>query len=46
MIVVNFKDIIVIAVLVFLILAGVACHLSNVIREEKVKREIKNKHKK
>ena len=46
MIVVDIKDIIVIAVLVFLILAGFACHLSNVIREEKVKREIKNKHKK
>lgn len=46
MIVVNFKDIVVIAVLVFLILAGIVCHLSNVIREEKVKKEIKNKHKK
>ena len=46
MIVIDFKDIIVIAVLVFLILAGVACHLANVIREAKVKKEIKNKHKK
>ena len=46
MIVIDIKDIIVIAVLVFLILAGIACHLSNVIREVKVKKEIKNKHKK
>ena len=46
MIVIDIKDIIVIAVLVFLILAGFACHLSNVIREAKVKKEIKNKHKK
>ena len=46
MIVIDIKDIIVIAVLVFLILAGIVCHLSNVIREKKVKKEIKNKHKK
>lgn len=46
MIVVDIKDIFVIAVLVFLILAGIVCHLSNVIREAKVKKEIKNKHKK
>lgn len=42
MIVIDIKDIIVIAV----ILAGIVCHLSNVIREAKIKNEIKNKVKK
>lgn len=46
MIVADIKDIFVIAVLVFLTLAGIVCHLSNVIREAKVKKEMKNKHKK
>ena len=46
MIVIDIKDIIVIAVLVFLFLAAIVCDLSDVIREKKVKKEIKNKHKK